>query len=140
VAESMAELVERMDKELHYPGETLLEQYVPGLDRVADYVVTAVFIVEKQFIKHGPGQGEAKKEEVLTLMYWLWDLAPMPEIIRRFGNPIIHAALPVLVDKVVEWLNAQLPAGEKNLMGLLPRDFQPIEQKALDWFTPVTAA
>lgn len=134
----MKELVERVDAHIQYPGERIIERYVPAVDRIIDYVITGIFVMEDLFDGES-GHGEEKKENLMTVLLWIWDITPMPGPVRVFLRPLLEVTLPWLIDEVVEFLNGLLSGPEKDLRALLPLDEFKTDTNAVAWIQTALA-
>jgi len=130
----MRELVAMVDAEITYPAERIFERYLPGVDNVIDYVLTGVFVVEDMFTG---AMGIEKKQQLLDVLLWLWEIAPVPVLVRRFITPVYTAAMGTLIDKLVGWLNSKLPAGTRDLCTLMPADTMAPEEAGAKWLVDV---
>jgi len=105
---TLEQLLAQADEQINYPFEDILEQYVPFLDHITDYVCLSVVMVEDMV---SGGLGPDKKALVTAELKKLWTALPIPFFLRPFLDPLFEVAVSVMIDGAVALLNKLFPKG-----------------------------
>lgn len=102
----ITDIERRINETISYPGERLLEYWLPGLDTWIDKILYMVLSVEEIAVDK---KLRAEREQIVIDLVWeTWGMLPIPSFIRKWIDPILDGIMRRLIRQVVEWLNDAL--------------------------------
>ena len=100
---NLEEIALKMDAAFHYPGEALLEYWLPGVDRWIDKILYAILSVEEIATE---GNIKPQREQMaVDILQAFWNAIPMPFFIRQWMAPLFEPIVRGLIRQAVAWLN-----------------------------------